>query len=104
MEAFGACCLIFDHPNAVTTNLELGRAWQLFCEQKNIRAKRYVAAPLTLDLETGAIVPQESNHIFSRKFHATFLRAKKKRLRDGTIRQWAFVAFKSTGLSYCRQI
>ena len=50
-----------------------------------------MAAALTLDLETGAIVPQESNHIFSRKFHATFLRPKKKRLHDGTIRRWTFV-------------
>jgi hypothetical protein len=91
---FGSYCLVFDDPNAVTTNLELGRAWQAFREQKKFSeelAAHWVKFPLTLDLQTGAIMPQESNHAFSRKFHATFPQLRRKRLRDGVTRQCAFV-------------
>jgi hypothetical protein len=91
MLAFGAYCLDFSDPNAATTNLELGRAWLLFCDQQNITADFHIRAPLTLDLQTGTIVTQESNSAFSRKFHATFCHLHRKRLRDGTTRQWAFV-------------
>jgi hypothetical protein len=96
--AFAQHCLLFDNPNASTSNLELQRAFQLFQEQHNIypgtrvfdlwkcQEHGYDLPPLRLDFE-----PEESASVFSRRFHVTFPSLRRKRLRDGTIRQWAFV-------------
>jgi len=89
MEAFGAYCLIFDDPNAVLRRISNQGALGNHS--------------LTLDLETGAIVPQESNHLFSRKFHAAFLRPKKN-CATAPFGNGPSSAFKSTGLSYFREI